>query len=161
MANEFSVKDLCALTEGQLAALRKLRVSEHQEVLGKSFLESVADWDNAPEGEVLGLCFLLDVQPIGMTLFRRQNALKSRTVSVHGLKIAIPWQRRGYGHQAFLQAVAHMKSVWPDAETLKLAVDAKNTPALAIYRRFGMSDSGPAFDGPNGKEHHMEKSLRS
>ncbi|MEP0964788.1 MAG: GNAT family N-acetyltransferase [Roseobacter sp.] len=105
------------------------------------------------------ICFVIEGEPIGLTLFRRKPSPQDHTVSIHGLKIAIPWQRRGYGHQAFRLAVGYLKSEWPEARSLRLAVDAENTPAIAIYRQFGMTDSGPIFDGPNGKEHHMELPL--
>ena len=159
MTDGISLKDLADLSETQFAALRDLRVSDHQEVLGKSFHESIADWENAPQGEALALCVLLDEKPIGMTVFRQPKP-RSRKVSIHGLKIATPWQRRGFGHCAFRLAVAHMTSAWPDAELLKLSVDAENAPALAIYRGAGMRDSGPVFDGANGKEHRMEVALK-
>ncbi len=159
MADELAAVDINALTKVQFAALRKLEISEHQEVLGKSFLESIEDWENGPEGRVLGVCFVIKYQPVGLALFRGQPPPQSGTVSIHGLKIATPWQQRGFGHQAFQLAINYMKSVWPEAETLKLAVDAENIAAVAVYRAFGMRDSGPIFDGPNGKEHRMEVSL--
>lgn len=154
-----SAVDLRRLPPAQAAALRRLRVTDRQAVLGKSFLESITDWENAPPEHVLGLCFILADDPIGLTLFRRHTAQAS-TVSIHGLKIALPWQGRGLGHEAFRRAIEYLRSEWPDTQTLKLAVDAENTPALTIYGAYGMYDSGPIFTGPNGPEHHMVLSLQ-
>jgi ribosomal protein S18 acetylase RimI-like enzyme len=145
------------LTAPQFAALKSLYVSEHQEVLGKSFGESIEDWESANHDQVLGLCFLIEEKPIGLTLF---NKRATRSASIHGLKISIPWQRRGLGHIAFELAVDHLKKAWPDVELLQLSVDAENTPAIAIYKAAGMSDSGPLFQGPNGQEHRMELRLK-
>ncbi|SFI26150.1 GNAT family N-acetyltransferase [Jannaschia pohangensis] len=161
MTQEISVIDFRALTEKQFAALRTLKVSDRQEVLGKSFLESIEDWESEPKDRVLGLCFVIEEMPVGLTLFRKHSPPLDHKVSIHGLKIAIPWQGRGYGHQAFLLAFRYLKSEWPEARILTLAVDAENSPAIAIYRAIGMSDSGPAFEGPNGKEHHMEMRLEN
>ncbi len=161
MSKNLHVLAMEALSGEQWMELRQLEVSERQEVLGKSFLESIEDWELASKNRVLGLCFLIDQSPVGLVLFRKQEGPEVGSISVHGLKIALPWQRQGYGHQAFREAVKYVKRKWPDARMLNLAVDAENKPAVAIYRGFGMADSGPVFDGPNGKEHHMEMSLMS
>lgn len=161
MSKDLHVSAIEALSDEQWVELRQLEVSERQEVLGKSFLESIEDWELAPKDRVLGLCFLIDQCPIGLVLFRKQVRPEVGNISVHGLKIALPWQRQGYGHQAFREAVEYVKRKWPDTRMLNLAVDAENKPAVAVYRGFGMADSGPVFDGPNGKEHHMEMSLMS
>lgn len=150
-----------ALSDKQWIELRQLEVSERQEVLGKSFLESIEDWELASKDRVLGLCFLIDQSPVGLVLFRKQEGPEVDSISVQGLKIALPWQRQGFGHQAFREAVEYVKWKWPDTRMLNLAVDAENKPAVAIYRGFGMRDSGPVFDGPNGKEHRMEMLLVS
>lgn len=159
METELSAKDMRDLTDGQFAALRELNVSEYQEVLGKSFLESIDDWENASPGTVLGLCFFFADQPVGLTLFRRSEPSGPCAASIHGLKIATPWQGRGWGRLAFRLAVENLKKAWPETEKLVLAVDADNAPAIAVYRGFGMNDSGPVFEGPNGKEHRMEITL--
>ena len=161
MSKILHVRALEALSDEQWKELRQLEVSKRQEVMGKSFLESIEDWELAPKDRVLGLCFLIDQSPVGLVLFRKQVGPEIGSISVHGLKIALPWQRQGYGHQAFREAVEYVKRKWPNAKLLNLAVDAENKPAVAVYRGFGMADSGPVFDGPNGKEHHMKMSLIS
>jgi len=42
-----------------------------------------------------------------------------------------------------------------------LAVDADNTAAIAVYRSFGMDDSGAIYEGRNGPEHRFKISLQS
>lgn len=155
MSHVLIVRNMTELTSAQFAALRQLTVTPHQEVLGKSFLESIEDWENAPQGKVLGLCFLINDQPVGLVLFNRHGD----TASIHGLKIALPWQNRGLGHQAFQLGVAHLKGEWPETKTLKCSVDTENTPAIVIYRAYGMRDTRPVSQGSNGGEHHMEISL--
>ena len=51
---------------------------------------------------MLGLCLLVEDQPVGITLFKKQSA---ETASIHGLKIATPWQRKGLGHLAWYTMV--------------------------------------------------------
>jgi len=55
-------------------------------------------------------------------------------------------------------AVGRLKDNWRPAR-LVLAVDAGTTAALAAYRAFAMTDSGPEYDGPNGRENGMEIAL--
>lgn len=159
MKTELTILEMAALSDQQWDALRQSTVTERQEVLGKSFLESIEDWKRADQDQVLGLCFLIDDMPVGLVLFNRSGQNDPDIISIHGLKITVAWQRQGYGHAGFRDAIAYVKGKWPDARRLRLAVDAENQPAVAIYRGFGMDDSGPIFDGPNGKEHHMEISL--
>lgn len=161
MRKPLNIQEMGILSDAQWLALRALTVTERQEVLGKSFLESIEDWEHAPKDKTLGLCFLINESPVGLVLFQQQKGTDAHTLSIHGLKIARPWQHQGYGHQAFRDALEYVKRKWPQAKKLKLAVDAENQPAVAIYRGYGMADSGPVFDGPNGKEHHMEIALRS
>ena len=161
--SDLGVRNLVELTEAELDALGTLRVSEAQEVLGKSFQESLDDWQKGPPDQVLGLCFLFHNLPVGMTLFKRPPPMPSQvspaTASIHGLKIGTPWQGRGWGHKAMKLAVSSLKQGWPSIRLLRLAVDADNHAALAVYRGFGMADSGPVFEGRRGREHHMEVSL--
>ena len=92
---------------------------------------------------------------MGLAIFKRSAGPLSRVASIHGLKIAAPWQGRGWGHTVFRLAVDYLKAAWPDVESLKLAVDAENLLAIAVYRAFGVRDGGPVFQGPNGNEHRM------
>ena len=159
MNKRLLVYELGQLSKEQFQALRKLKVTPQQEIMGKSFVESIDDWEGTPKEDVLGLGFFVEESPIGLVLFRKQKPAEDGRISVHGLKIALPWQRQGLGHLAFQAAMVRLKSEWPDARLLTLAVDAVNLPAIAIYLGYGMTDSGAVFDGPNGKEHHMEISL--
>ena len=156
MTQVLTIKNLNELSESELIRLRELTVSDHQEILGKSFGESIEDWESAFADEVLGLCFFYDKQPVGLTLFRKQS---SRVASIHGLKIATHYQCRGFGHQAFGLAVDVLRVAWPKITVLQLAVDAVNKPAIKIYTAAGMNDSGPIFQGPNGLEHRMKMKL--
>lgn len=79
--------------------------------------------------------------------------------SVHGLKIALPWQGRGWGHAGFRLALAHLRRVWPEVRTLELAVDADNAAARAVYLGAGMTDDGLARQGRHGPEYHMRLAL--
>ena len=152
ISDDLQAIDLNDLSDRQIGLLRRLNVTKHQEKLGKSFPESLTDWRAAAAETVLGLAFLLDGAPVGIVLFRRSGT----TATIHGLKIALPWQGRGLGHRAFRLGIAHLKASWPEVRQLKLSVDAENAPALAIYRAAGMTDSGPVDGGPNGPQHHMD-----
>lgn len=54
---ELTVKNMSELTAPQFSILRNLMVSEHQEILGKSFMESIEDWESAHHMEDSGPIF--------------------------------------------------------------------------------------------------------
>ena len=157
------VQNLNSLSPSHRAQLGELRVSEPQEFFGGSFAESLEAWQIGPSGHVLGLCFLVEDQPVGMTLFKlppqSPDWVSADAASIHGLKIATPWQGRGWGKTAFRLAIDRLAIQWPSAKTLMLAVDAENAAALKVYKGFGMTDSGPVFKGNHGLEHRMSVSL--
>lgn len=151
---DLEVRNLSELTDAEMASLSQLKVSKRQEIKGGSFLESLEAGRDGPSSHVLGLCFLLQGQPVGMTLFKKPPLSPSwadaGSTTIHGLKITLQFQGKGFGHRAFKLAVQYLKGYWPDATTLKLVVDTDNAAALAVYRAYGMEDSGPIFDGPEG-----------
>jgi RimJ/RimL family protein N-acetyltransferase len=155
---------MTVLSEAEIILLSQLKISEWQEIKGGSFLESLEAWREGPSSHVLGLCFLLQDQPIGMTLFKRPPLSPSwastDAATIHGLKISPPFQGRGLGHIAFKLAVQQLKEQWHETSTLMLAVDADNTAAIAVYRAFGMEDSGPVFEGRNGLEKRFSISIK-
>lgn len=165
-ANDFELEaqDMAEFPEHQLAALAALEVTAHQEDLGGSFRGSVAEWQTEKSDDVLGLCFLYQQLPVGMVLLKRPPQsppwASVSAVSLHGLKIAQDTQGLGLGKRAFKLAVANARDKWPAAKSLVLAVDAGNDPALAVYRGFGMSDSGPIHNGRIGWEHRLEVPLQ-
>lgn len=160
---DLELRNMTELSEGQIALLSQLKVSEWQEIKGGSFSESVEAWLEGPSSHVLGICFLLQDQPIGMTLFKRPPVspswVSNNAASIHGLKIMQTLQGKGLGHQGFSLSVQHLKEKWPETTALMLAVDSDNVAALAVYRAFGMEDSGPVFDGLNGPENRFTISL--
>ncbi len=161
---ELKAQDMAVLSEHQLMALAALEVSKVQEDLGGSFQGSVKEWQATGTQQILGLCFQQNGEPVGMVLLKRPPLSPEWTprsaASLHGLKIAKAHQGAGLGRRAFALGVEHVKKTWPDAKSLILAVDAGNGPALAVYRGFGMSDSGPVFQGRIGLEHRLEVPLQ-
>jgi len=153
------VRDLTMLSAAEIAALGQLSVSAWQEIKGGSFSESVEAWQEGPKNLILGLCFRSQGQPVGMTLFKRPPLSPSwasyNAATIHGLKIASPLQGKGLGHQAFNLAVQSLRETWSDVSELMLGVDADNAAALAVYRAYGMEDSGPIFEGQNGPENRL------
>ncbi len=117
----------------------------------------------ARESSVRGWCFTFGETVVGMVVFKRPPSspewVAARDMSVHGLKIDRQWQGRGLGNEAFVLGVDAAAKAWPDVENLVLAVDVDNVAALAIYRGYGMSDSGPVFSRRVGQEHRMRKRL--
>ncbi len=152
-------QNLISLSKAQRMSLGDLRVSERQEFWGGSFTESLDVWEAGPSDQVFGLFFLLAALPIGMTLFKRPplspDWAPADTATIHGLKIATPWQRQGWGHKAFDLAIEHLRKEWPTTLNLMLAVDADNASALAVYRAHGMTDNGAIFSGNHGPEHRL------
>ena len=156
--------DLSSLLHSQLNTLCSLQVLKSQEEFGGSFTESVEEWRANAGQSVLGLCFTTyDGAPVGIVLLKRPPASPDWTpfsaVSLHGLKIAHAFQGRGFGRKALELAIDKARLTWPDAATLILAVDAGNLAALSLYRRFGMTDSGPIYRGRIGREHRLEVPL--
>ncbi|MEM6466985.1 MAG: GNAT family N-acetyltransferase [Pseudomonadota bacterium] len=156
-------RSLHLLSPAQHAVLNTLTVTPEQEVMGGSFEETLCAWKAGPSDQVLGVGFFLNAQPVGVTLFKRPpmspSWVRMDAASIHGLKIAQPLQGQGWGHRAMSLALEALGSAWPDVRHLMLAVDASNIAALSVYRRAGLSDSGPVFQGPNGSEHRMEMTL--
>ncbi|MDB6182250.1 GNAT family N-acetyltransferase [Paracoccus fistulariae] len=164
IAHSFDAIDLEALSDAELAVFARLDVSKEQEDFGGTFLGSVEEWKRVPDSNTYGLAFFIRGRtPAGMVLLKRPPASPSWTpndaVSLHGLKISREFQGRGLGRFALQLAIEMAKARWPDATKLVLAVDAENVAALTLYRRFGMSDSGPVFEGRVGLEHRLELSL--
>ena len=155
-----AIKNLVDFTESEISALSRLEVSEWQEIKGGSFDESVEAWQKDTTGNVLGFCFLIQSDLVGMTLFKRPPLSPSwataDAASIHGLKISTPWQCQGLGHKAFKLAVEQLKVEWPKISKLVLAVDADNDAALAVYRAYGMSESGPIYKGNDGLENRFQ-----
>lgn len=154
------VWNLAQLSGSQFAALASLQVAQNQEDLGGTFEASVNEWQVANTDEILGLAFYLGAEPVGIVLLKRfalsPSWVPDNAISLHGLKIAEGFQGRGFGREAFGLAIDAAKARWPTAKQLILAVDAGNEPALAVYRGFGMRDSGPIFEGRIGFEHRLE-----
>ena len=168
MTDPEPILDVCnftQLTNAQRAVLTALNLSDHQEFLGGSFRESMDAWTAGPASHVLGHCFLIGGTPVGLTLFKRPpqspDWVPPDAVSLHGLKIATPWQGQGLGKTAFRLALMQLKRDWPATTKLVLATDAENDEALSIYRGAGMTDSGAIFDGNHGREHRLHLSLAS
>lgn len=164
MDKDLEAHKLTELSKAEMVSLSKLKISEWQEIKGGSFLESLEAWREGPSSHVFGLCFLLQNRPVGMTLFKRPplspSWASSNAATIHGLKISQPFQGRGLGHRAFNLAVQHMKEHWHETSTLMLAVDADNVAAIAVYRAFGMVDSGPIYEGRNGLENRFSISIK-
>jgi len=160
---ELAAQNLSVLSEHQLISLAALKIGKRQEDLGGSFQGSVKEWQDTKSHHILGLCFSQHRNPVGMVLLKRPPLSPEWTppsaVSLHGLKIAQAHQGVGFGRRAFELSVAHAKRTWPNATSLILAVDAGNDAALAVYRGFGMSDSGPIFQGRIGWEHRLDVPL--
>ena len=156
--------NLSSLLHTQVNTLRSLQVSKSQDDFGGTFAETVEEWRANAGQSVLGLCFTTyNGAPVGIVLLKRPPASPDWTppsaVSLHGLKIAHTFQGQGFGRKALELAIDEARMTWPDATTLILAADAGNSAALSLYRRFGMTDSGPIYHGRIGLEHRLELSL--
>ncbi len=147
------------LSAAQLENLRRLSVSKDQVEFGGTFGETLDAGLSDRSGAVQAYCFLKDDAPIGIVALKRAPAtadwVPPNAVSLHGFKIDVGWQGKGLGKTTFRLAVGAAVQKWPDAQQLVLAVDAANSTALAVYRSFGMTDSGPVYSGRIGKEHRL------
>ena len=161
---DLDVRSMSVLSDSEIAALARLKVSDWQEIKGGSFKESLQAWQENKTDFLLGFCFFISDEPVGMVLFKRPplspDWVSKDSATIHGLKIATPWQRQGLGHKAFSLAVDQLRLEWPTVSVLMLGVDSDNEAALAVYRAYGMADSGPIFRGNAGLENRFEISLR-
>jgi len=136
---DLDVCNMSVLSDSEIASLARLEVSDWQEIKGGSFTESIQAWEDNKTDFLLGFCFLISDEPVGMTLFKRPPLC--------------------LGHKAFSLAVKQLKHTWPTVSTLMLGVDSDNEAALAVYRGYGMIDSGPIFKGNDGLENRFEMRL--
>ena len=163
MTEPMDIINCAELNEVQLEVLRSLSISKDQEEFGGTFAESLDASLSETAGAVQGVCFVADNTPIGIVVLKRAPAaavwVPKNAVSLHGFKIDIRWQGKGLGKTALQLAVETSTRTWPDAQQLVLAVDADNSAALAVYRSFGMTDSGPIYSGRIGQERRLSMSI--
>lgn len=164
MTQALEIINCAELDEARLAKLRGLRVTQEQVEFGGTFPDSLETILSNADGAVQGFCFLDKGEPMGIVVLKHAPATADwapgDAVSLHGFKIDENWQGKGYGRAAFRLAVEAAARSWPEATQLVLAVDADNVAALAIYRGYGMTNSGPKYSGRIGKEHRLSKALR-
>lgn len=151
------------MTPARHARVRALTVTGQQAEFGGTFADSLDTGLSDRSGAVQAYCFLKQAEPIGIVVLKRPPAtadwVPADAVSLHGFKIDRSWQGQGLGGAAFRLAVAAAARRWPEADQLVLAVDADNAAALAVYRAFGMIDSGPVYAGRIGREHRLSRAL--
>ncbi|MDA7963563.1 GNAT family N-acetyltransferase [Ruegeria sp.] len=157
------MKDCADLTSTDLAEIARLQVTLEQAEFGGSFADSLSQFHAGIGRNARCFAFFCDSDPIGIVILKVPPAAPDwvglNAISLHGFKIAKPWQGKGLGKRCFGLCVDRIRSEWPDVERLQLAVDAENVTALSVYRSYGMTDSGPVFDGRLGKEHRLELPL--
>ena len=163
MTSGVELKELEQLSDRQICGLKRLEISDQQAAFGGSFERSIDECLSGSPRTVRGLAILLDCSPMGLVVLKRPPLspawASEEMVTLHGLKIDIHWQGKGYGRAAFSGAMAVCKSIWPDAKQLALSVDAGNHVALSLYKSFGMTDSGPRYQGRIGLEHRLQMAL--
>ena len=106
--------------------------------------------------DVRNMSVLSDSEIASLARLKVSDWVSKDSATIHGLKIATPWQRRGPGHKAFSLAVNQLKHTWPTVSTLMLGEDSDNETALAVYREYGMIDSGLIFKGNDGLDNRFE-----
>ncbi len=163
MNSGLKLKELEQLSGQQIRRLKQLEISDQQVEFGGSFRRSVDECLSGSPNAIRGLALLIDSSPIGLVVLKRpplSPAWASEDMAtLHGLKIDMRWQGKGYGRAAFSGAMALCQSIWPDAKQLALSVDAGNQVALSLYKSFGMTDSGPLYQGRIGREHRLHIAL--
>lgn len=163
MVASLDLKQLEDLSDRQRRALRRLAVTDEQLDFGGSFEQSIDECLAGPRLSIRGLGVLLGRAPIGLVVLKRPplspDWAEETMVTLHGLKIDIRQQGKGFGRAAFAGALAMCREIWPEAWQLALSVDAGNQVALSLYKSFGMTDSGPVFRGRIGLEHRLQTTL--
>ena len=163
MNSGLELKELAQLSGHQVRELKRLKISDQQVEFGGSFKRSIDECLSGSPSTIRGLGILFDSSPMGLVVLKRPPLspawASEDMVTLHGLKIDIRWQGKGHGRAAFSGAMALCKSIWPDATQLALSVDAENQVALSLYKSFGMTDSGPLYQGRIGFEHRLQIAL--
>lgn len=161
MREGIMVSECTELSSAQIEKVRRLKVSAKQAEFGGSFEHSLDTCLRGSCETLRGYCFLQQGAFVGMVILKRPASsphwVPADAVSLHALKIDWRLQGFGLGRKALELAARMAISSWPDARQLVLAVDADNTAAVTLYRRFGMQDSGPVYRGRIGHEHRMSK----
>lgn len=163
MTTKIWMKDCADLSATELAEIASLEITPQQAEFGGSFADSLSQYHANNDGSVRCFVFFYDSEPIGIVVLKvppaAPNWVGLNAISLHGFKIRSSWQGKGLGKRCLGICLDKIRSEWPSAKRLQLAVDAENAVALSVYRSYGMKDSGPIFEGRVGKEHRLELSL--
>ncbi|MEO9652259.1 MAG: GNAT family N-acetyltransferase [Roseobacter sp.] len=163
MTNDLSLVPFDHLAHAQMRLLHGLDIPDKQREFGGSFAATLQKYLSSSCSTHNGLCILKDMEPIGMVVLKRPPSspdwVPEDAASLHELKIDQNWQGQGLGKHVLLLTLDQVVTIWPGVRQLVLAVDSGNSAALALYRGFGMDDSGPVHLGRLGYEHRMTKKL--
>jgi ribosomal protein S18 acetylase RimI-like enzyme len=107
----------------------------------------------SPENEVVGFFVLRD----GL---RRPPWAEPGAVSLHSFRVRPGLQGRGVGRLCIALLETWLARERPVQPQLMLAVNARNTGAIAAYRKIGFVDTGVRHDeGPHGVQYVFAKPL--
>ena len=102
---------------------------------------------------------------VGFFVLREKRALPDwaprDAVTLHSFRICQACQGMGYGRAGIALATSWVRDRRRDAPQLMLAVNARNVPAKALYRKSGFCDTGDIVHGPIGDQHILALRLRS
>lgn len=99
----------------------------------------------SPEDEVVGFFVLRE----GL---RRPPWAPPGTVTLHNFRVRPGFQGKGVGRRCIALMEDWFARERPVQPQLMLAVNARNEPAIAAYRKIGFVDTGSRYDGPQGAQ---------
>jgi RimJ/RimL family protein N-acetyltransferase len=135
------------LSDDAKAAVRSLQVSSVQVEYAGTVDKAVAQAEEGPFHELMGLAVMAESTVVGFLL------LKS------GLRIGAQFQGQGLGTQALLALPGWIALHWPHARSIVLSVDEENHAAIRSYAKAGWVDHGVREPGRIGWVRYMSREL--
>jgi RimJ/RimL family protein N-acetyltransferase len=140
-------------------ALLALTVHEAQYDFVGRIAASLPDAEACEGSEAMVI--LGDGEPIGfyrVELYARSIAgidFARVTLGLRSFFIDARWQGRGLGAVALDAAMRDIARRHPTAQDVVLTVNIRNTPALALYRRYGFRETGGLYHGGRSGPQHL------
>ena len=141
------------------AALLALTVSDEQYAFVGRIAASLADAAVCEGSEAMAI--LRNGEPIGF--YRLEQHARSiadmpfdhTTIGLRSFFIDSRWQGQGLGTLALVAVLRDVVQRRPAARAMVLTVNARNTPALALYRRAGFRETGGLYHGGRSGPQHV------
>lgn len=151
------------LSDDAKAAVRSLQVSSVQVEYAGTVDKAVAQAEEGPFHELMGLAVMAESSVVGFLLLKSGSRVpqwaSADMAVVSGLRIGAQFQGRGLGTQALRALPDWVERHWPHARSIVLSVDEENHAAIRSYAKAGWVDHGVREPGRIGWVRYMSREL--